>query len=131
MGQPHESPVVVGNAAEDATSSRGWFIGHFLGSEAGPRQTAAVEVKWALHAAGERRHAWAVSRHATALAVLIRGRFRFAFRGGHEVVLAREGDYVLWPAGIAHTWEAESETLLLTLRWPSAEGDAIDLDPVS
>ena len=121
-------PFLTGNAADDGRSSRGWFLGHFVGPDAGPARTTALEVKWGTHAAGERRAAWTVSRTATTVSILIQGRFCFRFAGGLEVVLARPGDYVLWPAGLAHAWDAPEASVVLTVRWPSRPGDALELD---
>jgi hypothetical protein len=53
--------VVTGNAAQDANPFRGWFVGHFVPAELGPRSTDAVEVKWGVHALGEKRAGWALS----------------------------------------------------------------------
>jgi quercetin dioxygenase-like cupin family protein len=63
------------------------------------------------------------------VSILIQGHFRVRFAGGHEVVLARPGDYVLWPAGVAHACEAPEASVVLTVRWPSRLGDALELDP--
>jgi hypothetical protein len=118
--------LVVGNAARDAEQFRGWFIGHFIPPDLGPRSTDAVEVKWATHALGEARSAWATSNEATCLSVLIRGCIRIFFGTGQEALLAEPGDYVLWPPGLAHRWQIEQdETIVLTIRWPSLAGDVV------
>ncbi len=112
--------VVTGNAAHDAEPFRGWFIGHFVPAELGPRSTEAVEVKWGAHALGEARSAWAASDAATSLSVLVRGCIRLFFATGDEALLAEPGDYALWPPGVAHRWQIEQEdTIVLTVRWPS------------
>ena len=36
-----------------------------------------------------------------------------------EIVLSREGDYVRWVPGTDHTWKAEQDSVVLTVRWPS------------
>ena len=118
--------IVWGNAYSDGADRRGWFIGHFVDGADDPRSTEALEVKWAIHPAGEQRQSPAVSSVATALAILIRGRFRYRF-GDREITLAREGDYVLWPAGVPHDWTAEEDTVVLTIRWPSKPADSVDL----
>jgi len=62
------------------------------------------------------------------MSVLIRGRFRLMFDEGanmHEVLLAREGDYALWDAGVAHSWITEEDSVILTVRWPSVPQDQI------
>jgi quercetin dioxygenase-like cupin family protein len=62
---------------------------------------------------------------ATTLSILVRGRFRYAFPG-REILLRREGDYVMWPAGVPHAWTAEEDSIVLTVRWPSKPGDTIE-----
>jgi hypothetical protein len=116
--------VVTGRAARDAEPFRGWFIGHFVPAELGPRSTDAVEVKWGVHALGETRSAWASSNAATSLSVLVRGSIRLFFASGAEALLAEPGDYALWPPGLAHRWQIEQEdTIVLTIRWPSQPQD--------
>jgi hypothetical protein len=120
------TPFVVGNAARDADPFRGWLIGHFVPPELGPRSTDAIEVKWAIHALGETRSAWAASTEATSLSILVRGCIRIFFATGQEALLAEQGDYVLWPPGLAHRWQIEQdETVVLTVRWPSLAGDVV------
>jgi quercetin dioxygenase-like cupin family protein len=36
-----------------------------------------------------------------------------------EVVLAREGDFVLFGPGVPHSFRSVEESLVLTVRWPS------------
>jgi len=118
--------VVTGRAARDAEPFRGWFVGHFIPPELGPRSTEAVEVKWGVHRLGETRSAWAASR-ATSLSLLVRGCIRIFFADGQEALLAETGDYVLWPPGLAHRWQIEQDdTIVLTLRWASRRGDALE-----
>jgi hypothetical protein len=120
--------VVIGNAARDAEPFRGWFVGHFIPDELGLRSTEAVEVKWAAHARGEARSAWAASAAATSLSVLVRGCMRIFFANGQEALLADSGDYALWPPGLAHRWRIEQDdTVVLTVRWPSRVGDTLDM----
>jgi hypothetical protein len=111
-----------GNTVDDGAARRGWFVGHFV-DEDPLRHSDAVEVKWARHPAGEARDGWVTGEARTALVVLISGRFRMWFRSGggepEEIVLAREGDYVVWVPGTDHTWRAEEATVVLTVRWPS------------
>ena len=91
--------LVIGNAGTDGAAYRGWFVGHFIGS--GAAATSDVEVKWGVHSAGEARSAWAVSRRATSLSLLVRGAIRLFFDGGRETLLSQPGDYALWPPGVA------------------------------
>ena len=117
---------MVGNAEADGAHYRGWLVGHFV--DQGLRASDAVEVKWGTHAAGEQRAAWAASQNATTMSLLVRGAIRLFFNGGREALLARPGDYALWMPGIAHRWTIEQDdTIILTVRWPSLAGDAVDL----
>lgn len=109
----------TGNANTDATDYRGWLLGHFI--PAGIRHTEAVEVKWGIHPAGQRRHEWVTDERRTTLIVLISGRFRVALSTG-SVLLERQGDYLVWGPGIDHTWHAEEDSVVITVRWPSLPG---------
>jgi mannose-6-phosphate isomerase-like protein (cupin superfamily) len=35
------------------------------------------------------------------------------------VALVKEGDFVLFGPGVAHSFRSEQESLVLTVRWPS------------
>ena len=118
-----EPRVMVGNAGVDGAARRGWLVGHFAGVPGAPNRSEAVEVKWGVHPAGERRATAAVNATATTLSVLVRGRFRLRFPD-RVVVLEREGDYALWPPGVAHAWLAEEASIVLTVRGPSLAGDS-------
>ncbi|MFE6488318.1 signal peptidase I [Streptomyces sp. NPDC057757] len=115
--------VYVGNASSDAAVNRGWLLGHFQ-EQGDPRHSDAVEVKWGVHPRGEQRAQWVEGEVRTALLVLITGRFRMEFPG-RSVVLERQGDYVVWGQGVDHTWFAEDDSVVMTLRWPSVSGYAI------
>lgn len=106
----------VGNANDDAGSHRGWFVGHFMDDDA--RRSDDVEIKWGVHAAGEKRADHQVDEHRTTVLLLVRGRFRIDLSAGSHV-LEREGDYVVWTAGIGHSWQAEADSVVITVRWPS------------
>ncbi len=99
------------------------MLGHFLDGKSDPRATVDVEVKWAVYEGGERRVAWGVNDRAHTLAILVRGLFRLRFPE-REVLLATEGDYVLWEPGVPHLWQAEGPTIVVTVRWPSLPGDS-------
>ena len=118
--------VVFGNAHVEGASRWGWFIGHFLAPTDDLRSTPSLEVKWAVHQAGDGRSEWAMNVEATTLSILIRGRFRLQFQD-REVLLSREGDYVLWSPGVPHYWSAESDCTILTVRWPSKPGDSVGM----
>lgn len=106
----------TGNAEADPPAHRGWLLGHFMPD--GPRQTGALEVKWGVHPAGQRRPEWATDEERTTLVLLVRGRFRVELSTG-TVVLERQGDYVVWGPGIDHSWHAEDDSVVVTVRWPS------------
>lgn len=114
--------IYVGNAGVDAPADRGWLLGHFK-VPGDIRHSRDVEIKWGMHQPGERRAQWVTGERRTALLMLISGRFRVELPG-HDVLLARQGDYVVFH-GIGHSWEAEEESILLTVRWPSVPGYAV------
>ncbi|MDQ3810761.1 MAG: signal peptidase I [Chloroflexota bacterium] len=117
---------VSGHAEEDGAPFRGWLVGHFA---SGPRHSQDVEVRWAVHGLHELRPSWGLNRQATTLSLLVRGRMRYFFEPSSETVLSRPGDYVLWGPNVAHRWRAElADTIVLTVRWPSRAGDAVDVD---
>jgi hypothetical protein len=118
VSDPRPSRVVTGNAGDQATNeTRGWFVGHFIAPD-DSRHTGAVEVKWGVHRAGECRQSLAPGDTSTSLSILVRGRFLLMFPDG-EVILEAPGDYALWLPGVAHTWMAEEESVVVTVRWPS------------
>jgi len=102
-------------------------VGHFINPADDPRATNALEIKWHTHPAGDLKPAWTRSIEATSLAILIRGRFTFHFPE-QEILLTQQGDYVLWTPGVFHRWQAEEESVVLTIRWPSREGDVVTAD---
>ncbi|KXK62012.1 signal peptidase I [Micromonospora rosaria] len=115
-----DETVYVGNAGVDGATNGGWLLGHFM--PAGEvRHSADVEVKWGVHRAGESRERWATGERRTTLLVLVSGRFRVELPD-RTVLLAAAGDYVVWGRGVDHTWYAERESVLLTVRWPSVPG---------
>lgn len=107
-----------GNAAEDAREARGWLLGHFIDPAKGVRSSKAVEVKWGIHTAGEKRDQWTADDQRTTLVLMVQGNFRIDLTEA-SVSLTRQGDYVLWGPGIDHTWEALSDSVVITVRWPS------------
>ncbi|GAA3193284.1 signal peptidase I [Actinocorallia longicatena] len=115
--------IYTGNASVDALSDRGWLLGHFK-PEGDARHSEDVEIKWGVHPAGDERAEWVRGEHRTALLVLISGRFRVEVPG-RSVLLDRQGDYVVWGHGVDHSWKAEEESVVLTVRWPSVPGYAV------
>ena len=121
------SKVVFGNAHVEGTSRWGWFIGHFIAPN-DLRSTPTLEVKWGVHQAGEGRSQWGTNTEATTLSILIKGQFRLQFPD-QEFLLSREGDYLLWAPGVPHCWSAESDCIIVTVRWPSKPGDSVGMPP--
>lgn len=121
--------VYTGRAAHDAALDRGWLLGHFK-PEGDPRHSEDLEIKWGVHPRGDTRAAWVRGERRTALLVLISGRFRLDFPH-RSVVLAEQGDYVVWGHGVDHSWEAEEASVVLTVRWPSVPGYAVPAGPAS
>ena len=115
--------IVSGNAFADGGRHRGWFVGHFVRGP-DPRLTGDVEVKVSAHRQGEARAKPVVNRTASTLVLLIRGRVRLRFPM-RDVVLCREGDYVLWSPGVPHTWVVEAESRVISVRWPSRPADQV------
>ncbi|MDL4773597.1 signal peptidase I [Actinomadura xylanilytica] len=112
--------VYVGKAPVDAAGDRGWLLGHFKADD-DLRHSEDVEIKWGVHPRGERRGQWTSGEQRVALLVLISGRFRMEFPG-RDVLLTEQGDYVVWGRGVDHSWCAEEESVVMTVRWPSVPG---------
>jgi hypothetical protein len=108
----------AGNATDDSDAHRGWLLGHFIEPTGSVRATPAVEVKWGTHPAGQQRDGWCTGEERTTMLLLISGRFRLELSVG-SVVLERQGDYVVWGPGIDHSWQAEEDSVVVTVRWPS------------
>lgn len=121
--RPVAENVYVGNADADAMGDRGWLLGHFT-SPGDVRHSTDVEVKWGRHPRGDERARWVTGERRTALLMLISGRFRVELPG-RSVLLAKQGDYVVWGPGVDHSWYAEEESVVLTVRWPSVPGYAV------
>jgi quercetin dioxygenase-like cupin family protein len=108
----------LGNAAEDGHKTRGWLLGHFIDPSEGVRSTKDVEIKWGTHAAGEKRPDWTADDQRTTLVLLVAGHFIVHLTEA-SAPLTRQGDYVVWGPGIDHSWQAVSDSTVLTVRWPS------------
>jgi quercetin dioxygenase-like cupin family protein len=109
----------AGNANDDASQHRGWLLGHFINPAVGAaRATSALEVKWGIHPAGQKRSEWTTAEQRSTLVLLISGKFRIDLTVGN-VTLERQGDYITWGPGIDHSWLAEQDSIVITVRWPS------------
>ncbi|MGH3938802.1 MAG: signal peptidase I [Pseudonocardiaceae bacterium] len=82
------------------------------------KSTKDLEVKWGVHPAGQQRPAWTTDDQRTTLVLLVKGHFRIDLKEG-SAILARCGDYVVWGPGIDHSWQAEEDSIVITVRWPS------------
>lgn len=118
------SYYTIGNAIRDGEGNlpKGWFIGHFVPREYGLRSCDAVEVKWGVHRAGEAKATPSTNDHQSTLTLLVSGRFALAFTGlDRSVTLADPGDYVIFADGVRHHWKCLEDSVVLTVRWPSAQ----------
>ncbi len=111
-------PPLSGNVVAAANDTRGWFLGHFMPGADNPLRTRDVELKWWMHAKGETRDQWSAPSQVQTLNLLVRGHFVLVFPD-REVALAKEGDFVLFGPGVAHSFRSVEESLVLTVRWPS------------
>ncbi len=110
----------AGNANDDADQYRGWLLGQFIAPEiGGVRSTDGPEVKWGIHPAGDQRVGWTSGEDRTTMLLLVSGRFRLELSVG-SVTLERQGDYVVWGPQIDHTWQAEEDSVVVTVRWPGS-----------
>lgn len=115
--------IYVGNAAADAPAGRGWLLGHFQ-PPGDPRRSDDVEIKWAIHPRDDRRLQWVADERRSAAIFLVSGRFRIELPG-RSVLLARQGDYVVFH-GVEHSWHAEEASVVLAVRWPSVPGYSVN-----
>jgi hypothetical protein len=111
--------IQTGNARVDVAPYRGWLVGHFVDERDGAlRRSEEVEIAWRVHSAGEARAEWVRREKRTTIVVLVSGRLRIQFaeeEGGREeqVVLAHEGDYVMWGCGVDHRWYVEEDCVFV------------------
>jgi len=114
---------LTGNVSELASQYRGWVMGHFV-EPASPLCTEDVEVKWGEHKKGETKNAVGANQQAKTLAILIFGKWLIKLPEiPKDIVLEKQGDYLLFEPGVAHSWEALEDSLVLTIRWPSLPND--------
>jgi hypothetical protein len=106
-----------GNAGVDGDERSGWFVGAFL--EPGDvRMSRDVEIRWGVFPAGEWQEDWFEDEKRTTVFMLVSGRLRIDLPVG-TAVLAEQGDYATWGPGIGHSWRAEEDSVVVTIRWPS------------
>lgn len=107
-----------GNATEDTHDYRGWLVGHFVRPTETLRSSPDVEIKWGIHAAGEHRTHWATDADRTTCVLLVHGQFRVQLNET-PITLTHQGDYLIWGTPNRHTWEAITDSVVITVRWPS------------
>lgn len=115
---PEPPAPISGNAAAASQDTRGWFLGHFMPGADNLLRSSDLELKWYTHAKGETRADWAPATPVRTLNILIRGRFALVFPD-QEVLLEKEGDFVVFGPGVPHSFRSVEESLVLTVRWPS------------
>jgi hypothetical protein len=117
--------IVSGNLNKKNKKSpekRGWFIGHFING--GPFQTKDLEVNWGVHKKGDQKTLLAANSKAKTLCVLIKGKMNISFPGKNkEINLVKQGDFVYWGNGVAHTWKSLTNSVCVVVRWPSIPED--------
>ena len=106
--------IYSGNAEIDGSDTRGWIAGSFIPE--GLRHSDNVEIKWGIHSAGEARDEWVIGEQRTTICMLISGKFVVQFRG-KEALLEKPGDYVMWGEGTDHKWQAQEDSVVMTVRW--------------
>jgi quercetin dioxygenase-like cupin family protein len=77
-----------------------------------------VEIKSGIHPSGEERNDWQTDEHRTTVLLLVSGQFRVNL-SVDTYLLQNTGDYAMWGPGIDHSWRAETDSVVITIRWPS------------
>jgi mannose-6-phosphate isomerase-like protein (cupin superfamily) len=113
----------TGNADSDAGENRSWLVGHFKDTE-DIRYDEDVEVKVSRHIAGDERPEWSTGEVRRTFFMLMSGRWRLDLEAEgtdqpERVMLEKPGDYVIWGPGVSHTYRAEEDSVVVTVRWPS------------
>lgn len=115
------SSIISGNLTDktkEDSNRRGWFLGHFMAPNS-KFKNDNFEVKWGIHPKGDRKKTSAKNSTAKTIAILIKGKFVIRFSDDKEVLLSKIGDFVYWDGKIYHTYEALTNSIVLTIRWPS------------
>jgi hypothetical protein len=124
-----------GNANLDGAPFNGWLVGSlekwcaengvaYDPGQMGLRDTGQVEIKWGLHPKGQLRPGgWSQPSDKVSISFLVRGDFLLRFRPpedpAREVAhrLQTEGEYLIWREDVEHTWQAQQDSIILTVRW--------------
>jgi len=61
------------------------------------------------------RAGWTTDDYRTTVVMLVRGRFRISLPSD-SVILEDEDDYVMWGAGADHSWRAQDDSVVITVR---------------
>jgi len=124
MPMENISPQIIkGNCEAEKSNHRGWIIGYFM-DKGSLLHSEDLEVKWSSHLKGEKKLELAKNVKAKTLFILFKGEFSFHFSDQKmDVVLSKEGDYILYDAGVAHSWEVLKDCCGINVRWPSIAGD--------
>ncbi|TAL57680.1 MAG: signal peptidase I [Nanoarchaeota archaeon] len=112
--------ILSGNLNKEK-KRRGWFIGHFM-DRTSPFKSDDFEVKWRVHPKGEKKKFPAFNEKARTISILISGKFAVRFPD-KEIILRKAGDFEYHGAKVAHSSEALSNSVVLTIRWPSLPED--------
>jgi len=114
---------VFGNAVEEGRQEScypGWFIGSFVSPALGLRCNGDVEVKWGIHEPNDEKRSGGTNDKSMTLTLLISGSLLMQFpQLNTEVTLQRPGDYVLFAPKVQHRWRSLSDSVVVTVRWPS------------
>ena len=84
-------------------------------------------MKWKKHQPSDEDKPFEANHSARSMSILIKGSFQFQFKQGKrrkKVLLKKRGDYAIWLPNVEHRGYAqETDTVMLTLRWPSFHDD--------
>lgn len=108
--------ALFGDALTDGVEHRGWIVGAFL-NPGDLRLSEDVEIKWGIHPAGDQRAKWEDDKKRTTVLILVSGRFRIDL-SVDSYVLVEQGDCAMWGPGVGHSWHAEEDSVVVTVRWP-------------
>ncbi|MCX6729889.1 MAG: signal peptidase I [Candidatus Portnoybacteria bacterium] len=121
----NDQEIKFGNAHDDRNALQ-WLMGHFIKPQSNLLFDEKLEIKWGEVKAGYDNGQWSKSNYAKTIAILVHGEFIMSFQN-QDVVLKKEGDYVIWGPGIVHMGKAVKDTVLITLRWPSLCRDDVEI----
>jgi hypothetical protein len=107
-----------GNGFEPGPGQNGWFIGAFM-PKGDPRHNEDTELKWCSHKKGEERRNAPAREDGYTVSILISGKFVITL-DGEPFILQKQGDYLYFGPGLHHSWKAEEDSVVLSVRWPSA-----------